>query len=87
MGRTVPTLRSSVRREAARLRKLLGFIRDERLRNALKEGLNHAEELHDAYISTEPPPDPLEVILISMIADLYRRFLCLEDVGSGCEGR
>ncbi|MCD6323673.1 MAG: hypothetical protein J7L55_00995 [Desulfurococcales archaeon] len=86
MGRTAPTLRAAVRAEIARLRKLLRFVRDEELREALEDGLNHAEELHDTYISTEPPMDPMEVVLMSMIAELYRRLRRREGLGSRCEG-
>jgi len=85
LGRTAPTLRSAVREEVRRLRSLLKHVRNDELRKGLEEGLRNAEGLHDAYLETELPMDPLEVVILSMIADLYRRCLRVEDVGSGRE--
>ena len=85
MGRTAPTLRSAVREEVRRLRSLLKHVRNDELRKGLEEGLRNAEGLHDAYLETEPPMDPLEVVILSMIADLYRRCLRVEGMGSGRE--
>ena len=85
MGRTAPTLRSAVREEVRRLRSLLKHVKNDELRKGLEEGLRNAEELHDAYLETEPPMDPLEVVILSMIADLYRRCLRVEGLGPGRE--
>lgn len=73
LGRTAPTLRASIDYEVLRLQRLVRHIRDKELREALKDALSHADELHDAYLTCGPPNDPMEVILLSMIAEIYRR--------------
>jgi len=78
VGRTAPTLRAAVRAEVARLKRLIRYVRDPELREAFRNALKHAEELHDAYLATGPPLDPLEVVLLSMIVELYRRCLRVE---------
>jgi len=78
MGRTAPTLRTALRAEVARLERVVRYVRDPELREALEEALKHAEVLHDAYLAAGPPLDPLEVIFLSMIAELYRRCLRVE---------
>ena len=78
MGRTAPTLRAALRAEVARLERVIKYVRDPELRKALEEALKHAEVLQDAYLAAGPPLDPLEVVLLSMIAELYRRCLRVE---------
>ena len=73
MGRTAPTLRASIDYEVLRLQRLVRHIRDKELREALKDALSHADELHDAYLTCSPPNDPMEIVLLSMIAEIYRR--------------
>jgi len=78
MGRTAPTLRAALRAEVARLERVVKYVRDPELRKALEDALRHAEVLHDAYLAAGPPLDPLEVVFLSMIAELYRRWLRVE---------
>ncbi len=73
MGRTAPSFRAALRDEVARLRRVAARIRDKELRSALDEALDAVELLHDAYVEAGPPPDPVEAVLLAMIAELYRR--------------
>lgn len=72
MGRTAPTLRAAMREEIHRLRKVATAIRDPELKKAMEDLLNHATELHDAYLRTDPPIDPMEAIILSMLTYLRK---------------
>ncbi|MFZ8823384.1 MAG: hypothetical protein ACO2O0_04440 [Desulfurococcales archaeon] len=72
MGRTAPSLRMGVEGELDRLRKIFSSIEDPELREAALESLEGAVKLYNAF-QRSPSSDPLEVILFSLIVELYRR--------------
>lgn len=72
MGRTAPSLRVGVEGEIERLRKIFSSIEDPELREAAIESLEHATRLYNAF-QRSPSSDPIEVIIFSLIVELYRR--------------
>ena len=66
-----------MRRELERLRKVAKAERDARRRAALEEILKFGEGLLDAY-SADPPSDPLEVLILSALAEVFARVRELE---------
>ncbi len=67
-----------MRRELDRIRRLSKMERDPEVRRSLEEVLEAGEKLLDAYSSSDPPEDPLEVILLGAIVELFSR--CREAV-------
>lgn len=72
MGRTAPSLRVGVEEEIERLKKIFSSIEDPELREAAIESLKHAARLYNAF-QRSPSSDPVEVIIFSLITELYRR--------------
>ncbi len=70
MGRTTPTLRMGVEEEIARLRMIFRSIEDPELRDSMLNLLERSKTLVNAFQRT-PGPDPIEVVVFSMIAEIY----------------
>ncbi len=70
MGRTTPTLRMGVEEEIARLRMIFRSIEDPELRDSMLNLLERSKALVNAFQRT-PAPDPIEVVVFSMIAEIY----------------
>lgn len=82
MGRTAPSLRMGVEGEIERLRRIFSSIEDPELRKVAMESLEHATKLYNAF-QRSPSSDPVEVIVFSLITELYRRLGRV--VGARCD--
>lgn len=77
MGRSAPTLRTAMRREIERLSRLARAEKDPEMRKALEELIGSGEGMLDAYFF-DPPSDPMEIVLMSALVELFRRVSHLE---------
>jgi len=72
VGRTAPPLRMGIESEVERLKRIFSSIEDPELRRTALGILDNAMKLYNAF-QRSPSSDPMEVILLSLIVELYRR--------------